>query len=83
METDWIDRKTLQEILGVSKTVAWRLFRLCGAVPGPGNTLVCPRESLAAALRSLEASGTCEREIRRRGRLEQNLNGLSRPLTPG
>ena len=52
----WIDRQTLQEILGVSKTVAWRILRQCGASQGPGNTLICARQELVAALDQL-ASG--------------------------
>jgi hypothetical protein len=76
LEMEWIDRKTLQETLGVSKTVAWRVLRRCGATDGPGNSLVCRRATLLQALRDLQSTGACESEIRRRGRLEQNLASL-------
>jgi hypothetical protein len=76
LETEWIDRKTLQETLGVSKTVAWRVLRRCGATDGPGNTLLCRRAFLLQRLRSLQTTGAYEQEIRRRDRLEQNLTSL-------
>ncbi len=76
LELDWVDRRTLQEILGVSKTVAWRIMRLCGASDGPGNTLVCHRLDLIFALERLSQSEACDRELRRRSRLEQNLAQL-------
>ena len=72
----WIDRQTLQEILGVSKTVAWRILRQCGASQGPGNTLICARQELVAALANLHASQSCGRELRRRQRLEDRLTQL-------
>ena len=76
LQTEWIDRRTLEEILGVSKTVAWRVLRRCGATEGPGNTLVCRRDSLLQSLRSLQSTGSYAQEIRRRDRLEQNLASL-------
>jgi hypothetical protein len=72
----WIDRQTLQEVLGVSKTVAWRLLRQCGASQGPGNTLVCPRQELMLALENLRGGQECDRELRRRQRLEDRLTQL-------
>jgi hypothetical protein len=36
-----IDRRTLEEALGVGKWTAWRIMKRCGAEDGPGNTLVC------------------------------------------
>ncbi len=73
-DTDWVDRRQLEHLLGVSKTVAWRLMRSCGAEPGPGNTLVCRRASLVAALEALSAEGgPMQREIARHSRLEQWL----------
>ena len=76
LDSDWIDRKTLQETLGVSKTVAWRILRASGASAGPGNTLVCRRYFLLQALRTLQSTGAYEIEIRRRSRLEGNLAQL-------
>jgi hypothetical protein len=76
LETEWIDRKTLQETLGVSKTVAWRILRFSGATTGPGNTLVCRRDSLLQALRALQTTGAYEHEIRRRSHLELNFAQL-------
>jgi hypothetical protein len=77
LPSPWVDRRTLEEVLGVSKTVAWRIMRRCGAEDGPGNALVCGRERLAAALAEIEASGECEREIRRRDRVEEYLARLA------
>jgi hypothetical protein len=76
LPSPWIDRHMLQEILGVSKTVAWRLLRQCGASPGPGNTLVCPRQDLMLALENLRTGPECGRELRRRQRLEDRLTQL-------
>lgn len=76
LSLDWVDRRTLQETLGVSKTVAWRILRHCGAAQGPGNTLVCPRRDLIASLERLQQTGAYEQEIRRRDRLESQLGDL-------
>jgi|HubBroStandDraft_4_1064222.scaffolds.fasta_scaffold88223_1 hypothetical protein len=76
LPSPWIDRHTLQEVLGVSKTVAWRILRRCGASQGPGNTLVCPRQELAAALENLRTGRECVRELGRRQRLEDRLTRL-------
>jgi hypothetical protein len=73
---DWVDRRTLQEVLGVSKTVAWRILRQCGGKQGPGNTLVCPRRDLIVALERLQQTGAYQHEIRRRDRLESQLGAL-------
>jgi hypothetical protein len=76
LPSPWIDRQTLQEVLGVSKTVAWRILRQCGASQGPGNTLICERHELVAALESLRTGQPCGRELRRRQRLEDRLTQL-------
>jgi hypothetical protein len=76
LPSEWIDRRTLQETLGVSKTVAWRILRQCGAVEGPGNTLVCPRGELIGALERLQQTGRYTYEIRRRDRVESHLAEL-------
>lgn len=75
--SEWIDRRAVEEALGVSKTVAWRVMRRCGATDGPGNTLVCGREGLIAALLEIQATGECEREIRRRDRVAEYLERLA------
>ena len=76
LSSAWIDRQTLQEVLGVSKTVAWRILRQCGASPGPGNTLICERHQLVEALENLRTGKQCGRELRRRQRLEDRLTQL-------
>jgi len=76
LPSPWIDRQTLQETLGVSKTVAWRILRRCGASQGPGNALVCPRQDLVLALESLRSDQACGRELHRRQRLEDRLTQL-------
>ncbi|HEY3412150.1 MAG TPA: hypothetical protein VGM51_03725 [Armatimonadota bacterium] len=85
-----MDRRQLEELLGVSKTVAWRLLRHCGAEPGPGNTLICRRPALIARLEELLAEGgRLDHEIRRHDRLAvfletirpQVLDAVSSPTT--
>jgi hypothetical protein len=76
-QAEWIDRRFLEEALGVSKTVAWRLLRRMGAMEGPGNTLCLSRGEAIERLRRMEAEGgAVEHEIRRRSRLEQYLEGM-------
>lgn len=77
LESDWIDRRTIEETLGVSKTVAWRILRRCGARDGPGNTLVCPRDGLIAALVAWQGDGDYQHEIRRRDRISGYLDKLA------
>lgn len=68
--SDWVGRRQLEEVLGVSKTVAWRLLRHCGAEEGPGDALLCPRTELISRLRELLEDGAIHaREIRRREKL--------------
>jgi hypothetical protein len=76
MDSDWIDRRTLEETLGVSKTVAWRVLHQCGAIPGPGNTLVCRRSDLISSLERLRETGKYQQEIARRARVEDRLTQL-------
>ena len=76
MTVDWVDRRQLEEILGVSKTVAWRILRQCGAEYGPGGSLMCRRLELVERLRELQSGATHDREIRRREHLEGLLAGL-------
>ena len=77
LDTDWVDRRQVEEALGVSKTVAWRILRKCGAKDGPGNTLVCRRADLIIRLKELQTDGAVhEREIRRRERVEEFLEKI-------
>ncbi len=73
---NWVDRKTLETLLGVSKTVAWRILRHAGAEPGPGNTLVCDRLRLLTCLREMAAGGVHQFEVQRRKRLEAFLEEI-------
>jgi hypothetical protein len=77
LSTDWIDRRALEEALGVGKWTAWRIMRRCGASEGPGNTLVCQRQDLVARLRRLLEDGRFAPEIRRRERVERYLDGIA------
>jgi hypothetical protein len=77
LETDWIDRRTLEKALAVSKTVAWRILRQCGARDGPGNTIVCRREELIATLEQLQKTGHYQQEMRRRRRVEEYLFAIA------
>ena len=78
LTTDWIDRRTIEESLGVSKTVAWRILRQCGASDGPGNTVVCRRDQVIRTLEELQETGGYAQEIRRRSRVESKLDQLLR-----
>jgi len=44
MDVAWVDRASVQEVLGCSQTEAWRILRKLGAEPGPGGALVLARE---------------------------------------
>ena len=76
LPVDPIDRRALEEALGVGKWTAWRIMKRCGADDGPGGCLVCGREHLVAQLR-LILQGYAP-EIARRDRLEQYLDGIVR-----
>lgn len=74
---EWIDRRYLEEALGVSKTVAWRLLRRLGAAEGPGNVLVLTRQEAIEGVRRLQAEGgPIHHELQRRARLKQYLEGM-------
>lgn len=75
---DWIDRRTLEEALAVSKWTAWRILKHAGASDGPGNTLVCRRENLLAQLRALAQDGRFAPEIARHQRLDSYLASIAR-----
>ena len=75
MTADWIDRRTLEEILGVSKWTAWRILKRCGAQDGPGGSLVCRREDLIEQLGALEQGFAPE--IARRNRVELYPDGIA------
>lgn len=77
LPSDWVDRRGVEEALGVSKTVAWRIMRHSGAVEGPGNTLICPKSELLASLARLQATGEFAREARRRERVSGYLEHLA------
>jgi hypothetical protein len=70
----WIGRRDLEELLDVSKTVAWRILRYCKAQKGPGGALLFERLQLIARLQELAAEGgVIAREVARRERVEQQL----------
>jgi hypothetical protein len=73
---DLVDRRTLEEILGVGKWTAWRILKQCGAEEGPGGALVCRRDSLVAKLRAVQQDGRLAPEIARRERVERYLDGM-------
>ena len=74
----WIDRRRVEELLGVSKAGAWRLMKRCGAEEGPGGALVCRREELIGALEALAESSEWRQEARRRNRLETYLAEMAK-----
>ena len=74
---EWIDRRAIEELFGVSKTVAWRILHQSGIEPGPGGALLCRREDLITRLeRIAESGGAIEREIARRERLDAFLQRI-------
>lgn len=74
---EWVGRRELESALGVSKTVAWRLMRECGAKPGPGDALVCRRNELITALeRMRDGNGRVGFEVRRRERVAAYLEQI-------
>lgn len=76
-DQEWIDRRYLEEALGISKTVAWRLLRRLGAREGPGNTLVLSRSEAIERVRCLQTgSGSIDHEVRRRSKLAEYLEGM-------
>jgi len=79
----WVDRLQLEEVLGVSKTVAWRILKQCGAQYGPGKALVCLRPALIEGLKAILASDIHSVEIERHTRLEQFLSGVRPSVIAG
>jgi hypothetical protein len=73
---DLVDRRTLEELLGVGKWTAWRIMRQCGATDGPGGALVCRRDDLLARLGAIQQDGRFAPELARRQRLETYLDGM-------
>ena len=74
--TDLIDRRTLEEALGVGKWTAWRIMKQCGAEDGPGGALVCRRDDLVRRLQAVQQDGHLAPEIARRQRVERYLDGM-------
>src|SRR3954454_25296316 len=73
---DLVDRRTLEELLGVGKWTAWRILKQCGAEDAPGGALVCRRDDLVDRLRAVEHDGGLAPEIPRRERVEHYLDGM-------
>jgi hypothetical protein len=72
---EWIDRRRVEELFGCSKSVAWRILRHCGVVPGPAGALACRREDLLERLEAVASSGgIVEREMHRLLRIEALLD---------
>ena len=66
----WIGRRDLEEFLGVSKTVAWRILHHYNAQKGPGGALLFDRLQLIERLRELAVEGgTIAREVTRHQRV--------------
>src|SRR3954471_3355621 len=85
LPADIIDRRAVEEALGVGKWTAWRIMKRCGASDGPGGALVCrrpdllaprPRPTPLAHLRRLQQDGGYGPEIARRQRLERYLDAI-------
>jgi hypothetical protein len=74
----WVDRASLEQILGIGRWTAWRLLRRCGAAPGPGKALAMERGELVRRLRELSQSDGPQWELARRKKLEQFLEDEAR-----
>lgn len=75
---EWVDRRALEEALGVSKWTAWRILKQCGAGEGPGGALICRRDALIRQLQHLQENSSYKVEIQRRERVEQYLDSIVR-----
>lgn len=71
--SDFVDRRTLAEALGVSRWTAWRILTGCGAQKGPGGALFCRKAELIMQLRDRGARGDYQFEIERRNRVDNYL----------
>jgi hypothetical protein len=76
--SEWIDRRTLEEALGVSKWTAWRILKRCGAEDGPGGSLICRKVDLVRQLEALRNDRVFAPEIDRRKRVERYLDEIAR-----
>lgn len=77
LDSEWVGRRELEEALGVSKTVAWRVLKKCGVSLGPANALLCRRADLIDRLTALQHDGAVhQQEIERRGRLADFLERI-------
>jgi hypothetical protein len=77
LDIPFVDRATLQEVLGCSTTEAWRILRKLGAAPGPGGALVLSKAVFLERLRAYNEDPRVVFERRRRERLETALDALS------
>jgi hypothetical protein len=77
LETEWVDRASLQETLGCSQTEAWRILKRLGAEPGPGGALVVARDVFLERVRQYLHDDRVVFERRRRERIEQALDALN------
>jgi hypothetical protein len=71
-----IDRRTLEEALGVGKWTAWRIMKQCGAEDGPGGALVCQRSHLLSQFRRFQEDHRFAPEIARRQRVASYLDHI-------
>jgi len=75
---EWIDRRDVEEVLGVSTTVAWRILRRCGAQEGPGGALISKRDVFLEVLRRIANTPEFQVETARRRRVEDRVDQLAR-----
>ena len=68
-----IGRHDIEELLGVSKTVAWRVMRSCGATLAPGGALLCDRLQLIERLRGFAAGEDIANEVKRHKRVTNHI----------
>jgi hypothetical protein len=68
-----IGRQNLEELLGISKTVAWRVMRACGSTLAPGGALLCDRLQLIERLKQLAGGEVIAKEAKRHKRVENHI----------
>ena len=74
-----VDRQTLERLLHLKKSQAWRVLKQLGASPLAGG-LAINREELLEKLRAIQQQAPCEQEQRRHQRVATHLDELRKTI---
>lgn len=79
LKQDWIDRDTIEQLAGVSRSTARRILARCGAAVerGPGGLRWVKKPAFMLMLQNLKESGEWYFEEARRERVDSNLTQLA------